>query len=50
MNKKVCPLVETVWVCNEQCPWWINGECAVVVIAKSLHNLKETWGKAGEQE
>ena len=49
MNKKVCPLVETVWVCNEQCPWWINGECAVVV-AKSLHNLKETWGKAGEQE
>lgn len=49
MNKKVCPLVETVWICNEQCPWRIDGDCAVAVIAKSLHNLKETWGKAGEE-
>ena len=49
-NVKYCPLTKFAYTCVEECAWHVNGDCAFAVIAKSLHNLKETWGKAGEQE
>lgn len=31
-----CPLVEYDRDCDEQCPWNMDGSCAVTVIARAL--------------
>lgn len=39
MNKKYCPLTDSEYPCNGTCPWYMGGDCAVVVIAGSLRIL-----------
>ena len=47
MSNKICPLDKDSSGCGCYCAWFVDGQCAAVLLAKSLQNLAETWGKSG---
>lgn len=44
MSERKCPIGTVLW-CADWCGWYMDGRCAMVVLAESILNIKTVWGR-----